>query len=66
MPNVEIPDGLKDNLLLKVVKHQIAVLHADMNNEKDEGPASSKVKVENGTGKALRQRQALSRQRGAC
>ena len=47
MPTVEIPEELKDNLLLKVVKHQIAVLHADMDNEKDEGPAR-KVKVKRG------------------
>ena len=66
MPTVDIPDNLKDNLLLKVVKHQIAVLHADMDNEKDEGPASAKVKVEGGMGKAARQRQALARRRANC
>lgn len=48
MPTVEIPDDLQDNLLLKVVKHQIAVLHADMDNE--DGPASAKLKVEGGSG----------------
>lgn len=48
MPTVEIPNSLKDNLLLKVVKHQIAVLHADMDNE--DGPASAKTKVGSGGG----------------
>lgn len=43
MPTVEIPEHLRDNLLLKVVKHQIGVLHADMDNEKDEEPASAKA-----------------------
>ncbi|KAJ4345124.1 hypothetical protein N0V95_005896 [Ascochyta clinopodiicola] len=35
MPTIDIPHNLADNLLLKVVKHQIAVLHADMDNEED-------------------------------
>jgi transitional endoplasmic reticulum ATPase len=63
MPSVDIPDELKDNLLLKVVQHQITVLHADMNNEKDEGPASAKIKVDSGMGKAAR-KQAMLQRRG--
>ncbi|KAJ4375517.1 hypothetical protein N0V86_007049 [Didymella sp. IMI 355093] len=66
MPSVDIPDELKDNLLLKVVQHQITVLHADMDNEKDEGPASAKIKVDSGMGKAARQRQAKLQRRGRC
>ncbi|KAF2627571.1 P-loop containing nucleoside triphosphate hydrolase protein [Macroventuria anomochaeta] len=46
MPTVDIPENLKDNLLLKVVQHQIRVLYIDMDNEKDGAPASAKVKVE--------------------
>jgi SpoVK/Ycf46/Vps4 family AAA+-type ATPase len=62
MPTVEIPEHLQDNLLLKVVKHQIAVLHADMDNEKDEGPASAKTKVAGGD-KGLDARRAMGRRR---
>ncbi|KAH6642948.1 proteasome-activating nucleotidase [Boeremia exigua] len=47
MPTVEIPETLKRNLLLMVIKHQIGVLHADMDNDKDDGPASAKTKVNN-------------------
>ncbi|XPT02771.1 hypothetical protein M3J09_011881 [Ascochyta lentis] len=61
MPTIEIPDNLTDNLLLKVIKHQIAVLHADMDNDKDEGPARSKIKVEGGRDMSIRQRQATAR-----
>ena len=50
IPTVEIPDSLKGNLLLKVIKHQIDVLHQDMDNEKHERPASSKVRIEGGVG----------------
>lgn len=44
MPTVTIPEHLGDNLLLSVIKHQISVLHADMDNEKDE-PKFAKIKV---------------------
>jgi len=44
MPTIETPDSLKDNLLLKIIKHQIAVLHADMENEKNKGISRSKRK----------------------
>lgn len=36
MPTVEVPEHLQDNLLLKVVKHQIRILHAEMDNSKDD------------------------------
>ncbi len=35
MPVVEIPAHLTENLLIKVIKYQIRVLHADMDNSKD-------------------------------
>ncbi|KAH6518379.1 hypothetical protein HBI81_174530 [Parastagonospora nodorum] len=35
MPTVEIPEHLQDNLLLKVIKHQIRILHAEMDNSND-------------------------------
>jgi transitional endoplasmic reticulum ATPase len=65
MPTVDIPNELKDNLLLKVVQHQIKVLHADMDNEKDEGPASAKIKVDSGMGSKARQRQAILQRQAA-
>ncbi|KAH7394500.1 proteasome-activating nucleotidase [Pyrenochaeta sp. MPI-SDFR-AT-0127] len=43
LPTVDIPSHLSDNLLLKVIKHQIRILHADMDNTKEEsGPADKK------------------------
>lgn len=66
MPSVDIPDELKDNLLLKVIQHQIKVLHADMDNEKDEGPASAKVKVDTGMSSKARQRQAMLQRQAAA
>ncbi len=66
MPTVEIPEHLKDNLLLKVVKHQISILHADMDNEKDEGPASAKTKVASGSASSVRQAMARMMARGGC
>lgn len=66
VPTIDIPDNLKDNLLLNVVQHQIRVLHADMDNEKDGGPASAKVKVENANSMAMRRRQAMAKAMRAC
>ena len=66
MPTVDIPEHLQDNLLLKVVKHQIAILHADMDNEGDEGPKSAKAKVDGGGGGVaglLRQRRMVAAMR---
>ncbi|KAJ4988873.1 ATPase [Stagonosporopsis vannaccii] len=67
MPTIKIPDSLKDNLLLKVVKHEIAVLHADMDNE--DGPASAKMKVASGGDKRLvieaQRRQILANMRAS-
>jgi transitional endoplasmic reticulum ATPase len=36
MPTVETPEHLADNLLLKVVKHQMRILHAEMDNTKED------------------------------
>lgn len=37
LKEVEVPEHLKDNLLLRVIQHQIKVLHAEMDNSTDEG-----------------------------
>jgi hypothetical protein len=37
LPTVEIPEHLQNNLLLKVIKHQIRILHAEMDNSDDDG-----------------------------
>lgn len=66
MPTVDIPDKLKENLLLKVVQHQVKVLHVDMDNEKDEGPASAKIKVDSGMSSKARQRQAILQRQAAA
>jgi transitional endoplasmic reticulum ATPase len=50
MPSVEVPDHLQDNLLLKVIKHQIRILHAEMDNSKDDG----EKKKEGGNRAAMR------------
>jgi transitional endoplasmic reticulum ATPase len=66
MPTVDIPEHLKDNVLLKVVKHQIAILHADMENESDERPKSAKTKVDGGgrgVADVLRQRRMVAAMR---
>lgn len=54
MPDVEIPEHLKGNLLLKVVRHQIRTLLEEMDNSKDEdesgktgGEAAKKKKKKN-------------------
>lgn len=42
LSSVEIPDDLADNLLLRVVKHQIRILHEEMDNTKEEQWPSGK------------------------
>lgn len=37
LKQVEVPEHLKGNLLLRVIQHQIRVLHAEMDNSTDEG-----------------------------
>lgn len=36
MPTVDIPSHLSENLLFKVIKHQIHILHVEMDNTKEE------------------------------
>lgn len=44
IPTVDIPAHLSENLLLKVVKHQIRILRADMDNTKEESkPVAQKT-----------------------
>lgn len=43
---VDVPEHLKEILLLKVTKHQIAILHADMDSENDKMPKCAKNKVD--------------------
>lgn len=66
MPTIDIPEHLEENMLLKVIKHQIAILHADMDNEDDEGPKSAKTKVDGGgrgVADVLRQRRMIAAMR---
>ncbi|KAF1943577.1 P-loop containing nucleoside triphosphate hydrolase protein [Clathrospora elynae] len=45
MPTVDIPEHLADNLLLKVIKHQIRILHSEMDNTKEDAwPSGKKAK----------------------
>ncbi|ORY15704.1 proteasome-activating nucleotidase [Clohesyomyces aquaticus] len=45
LPEIEIPDPLAENLLLKVIKHQIRVLHAEMDNTSEEQWPSGKKQM---------------------
>jgi transitional endoplasmic reticulum ATPase len=45
MPAVDIPPHLSNNVLLKVIKHQIRILHAEMDNTKDDVKPSVKISV---------------------
>ncbi|KAF2177712.1 P-loop containing nucleoside triphosphate hydrolase protein [Zopfia rhizophila CBS 207.26] len=42
MPAVEIPEHLGSNILLRVIKHQIRILHSEMDNTKEDQWPSSK------------------------
>lgn len=48
VPEVEIPEELKDNLLLKIVKHHIRVLVAEMDNTEPEKWKSGKKEMSGG------------------
>lgn len=48
IPSVDVPDHLADNLLLKVIKHQIRVLHAEMDSTKTEEWPSGKMGMGSG------------------
>ncbi|CAE7218837.1 hypothetical protein CFE70_010358 [Pyrenophora teres f. teres 0-1] len=48
LPHVEIPEHLKDNVLLKVIRHQMCILHAEMDNTKEENWPGGKDSVKGG------------------
>ena len=48
VPEVDIPEELKDNLLLKIVKHQIRILVAEMDNTEPEKWKSGKKEMGGG------------------
>ncbi|KAF1914222.1 P-loop containing nucleoside triphosphate hydrolase protein [Ampelomyces quisqualis] len=59
LPEVEIPEHLQGNLLLLVIKYQIKVLHADMDNSKRVDPKKAGVGLKGG-------RKGRRAQCGAC
>ncbi|KAF1955391.1 P-loop containing nucleoside triphosphate hydrolase protein [Byssothecium circinans] len=61
IPVVDIPDHLADNLLLKVIKHQIRVLHAEMDNTKTEEWPSGKRDVGIAAAESRAQRRMMRR-----
>lgn len=54
MPTVDIPEHLAENLLLRVIKHQIRILHADMDNTKEDSWPTSKKGISGKTARAMR------------
>ncbi|KAF2786144.1 P-loop containing nucleoside triphosphate hydrolase protein [Melanomma pulvis-pyrius CBS 109.77] len=62
MPTVDIPDHLADNLLLKVIKHQIRILHSEMDNTKEDEWPSGKMGI-GGTGGQYQAMMAMMRRR---
>ncbi|KAF2024191.1 P-loop containing nucleoside triphosphate hydrolase protein [Setomelanomma holmii] len=55
MPTVDIPEHLRDNLLLKVIKHQIRILHAEMDNSKDAEGKKGKKRLGGQAGRDYRE-----------
>ncbi|KAL6708813.1 hypothetical protein ACN47E_002220 [Coniothyrium glycines] len=68
MPTVDVPDHLADNILLKVIKHHIRVLHAEMDNTKDDDKPSGKKDIgSKGANLEMRRRnQRVRGMRAAC
>ncbi|GJJ75468.1 hypothetical protein EMPS_07826 [Entomortierella parvispora] len=69
MPEVEIPAAFQDNILLKVIKNQVKVLLADMDNTEDSGSSSAKKTSKNRQGAQadrLRAMQEAARARSGC
>jgi len=62
MPVVDIPEHLRDNHLLKVIKHQIRILHAEMDNTKEDAWPSGKMGI-GGAGQHSAGRVRLGRRR---
>ncbi|KAF1835298.1 proteasome-activating nucleotidase [Decorospora gaudefroyi] len=65
LPQITIPDHLQANLLLKVIKQQIRILHAEMDNTKEESWPSGKKGVQ-GEAKSLKAHMAAMRRRAAA
>lgn len=64
---IDIPEHLQDNLLIKVIKHQIRVLHAEMDNTKTEEWPSGKKNVGRASGsRDLAQQAAVARHNRAA
>ena len=69
LTNVEIPEHLKDNLLLKVIKQQIRILHSEMDNTQEESWPGGKASIKGGAAKAARmaaRRRAMRRRAQMC
>ena len=72
LASIEIPEHLQDNLLIKVIKHQIRVLHAEMDNTKTEEWPSGRKEVGGAQGQAgyaaqlAMLRRAKARQAARC
>jgi transitional endoplasmic reticulum ATPase len=60
LPTISIPEHLQDNLLLKVIKHQIRILHSEMDNTKEDAWPSGKKSVKGGDTRNA-QRAAISK-----
>ena len=54
LPHVDIPEHLKDNRLLKVIRQQIGILHAEMDNTKEESWPGGKDSIKGGESKSAR------------
>lgn len=48
MPSVEIPEEYAENMLLKVIKHQIRILHSEMDNTKEDQWPSGRKGIKGG------------------
>ncbi|CAO2657834.1 Nn.00g070940.m01.CDS01 [Neocucurbitaria sp. VM-36] len=70
MPTVDVPEHLADNLLLKVIKHQIRILHAEMDNTKEEAWPTGKKGMAGGkaggNAAAMRRMMRANAARRAC
>ncbi|RMZ67484.1 proteasome-activating nucleotidase [Pyrenophora seminiperda CCB06] len=54
LPHVDIPEHLKNNVLLKVIKHRIGILHAEMDNTKEDSWPGGKVEMKGSQSRAAR------------
>ncbi|KAL5424679.1 hypothetical protein PMIN04_003062 [Paraphaeosphaeria minitans] len=61
VPTVEIPEHLNENLLLKVVRHQIRILIAEMDNTEPEKWKSGKKEMSSSEDYAARYRAMMNR-----